>query len=507
MRNHRSLLIVFIILLFNLWLSGVCQGIEIERWKRFEVQYKNNSWQGNPFDIVLEVIFTGPSGKKMTQFGFYSGEDTWSIYFMPVQKGKWTYQTHCADPDLDGKSGEFMCIDSELKGPLIPSGNRWKLKESGGDFPVIWNPPVPDGKHWGFRGRQLSDPVVQEALQFADEIIGARLLGFGPILIAPVDGAENWPQSALPYVIGKEGQEFYLPFWNQLNAKLDAARERNMGAYIMLYSDDEQKPDHFGLTPRSDRELCLFRYVVARLACYPHILWDSGIDIGEYRNVEWINWYADWFNRHDPWHHPVGSRTGGGSGGIMPETATYFSIGGVYLPSRSQLLDLYKRDVPVAHTDHWRPFHTRGNWTHQKIRVAHWRCGLTGAQALYPDYNQGKVNYLEVRTGAQYIGFATHFFRSELRSDLLELQPHDDLLLAGNNAILAANPGKEYVVYDEDGGEALIDMTLERGTFEAVWYNPRTGNHAQSKIIEGGKAHSFSSPSKGIDWVLHIFAK
>ena len=507
MNTVRALAIMLIILLAGLGLSEVCWGAEIKRWKRFEVQYKNNSWQENPFDIVLKVVFTGPSGKKMTQFGFYSAKDTWSIYFMPVQKGKWTYQTHCADPDLDGKSGEFMCIDSELKGPLIPSGNRWKLKESGGDFPVIWNPPVPDGMHWGFRGRPLSDPVVKKALQFADEIIGARLLGFGPILIAPVGWAENWPQSALPYVIGKEGQEFNLPFWNQLNAKLDAARDRNMGAYIMLYSDDEQKPDHFGLTPRSNRELRLFRYVVARLACYPHILWDSGIDIGEYRNVEWINWYADWFNRNDPWHHPVGSRTGGGSGGIMPETATYFSTGGASLPDRSQLLDFFKRDVPVAHTDHWRPFHTRGNWTHQKIRVAHWRCGLTGAQALYPDYNQGKVNYLEVETNAKYIGFATHFFRSELRSDLLELQPHDDLLLAGNNAILAANPGKEYVVYDEDGGEVTIDMARARGSFEAVWYNPRTGKHVQSKMIEAGKTHNFSSPTKGEDWVLHIFAK
>jgi Domain of unknown function (DUF5060)/Putative collagen-binding domain of a collagenase len=488
-------------------LSGLGTGAEIEQWKRFEVQYKNNSWRGNPFDIVLKGIFTGPSGEKMTQFGFYVGKDTWSIYFMPDQKGKWVYQTHCDDPDLDGKSGEFMCVDSELKGSLIASGNRWKLKGDGGDFPIIWSPPIPSDKHGGFRGRQLTDPEVQKALQFAHEVVGARLLDVGTIVIAPVGWAKNLPQSAVPYVVGKEGEEFYLPFWDQLNAKLDAAREYNIGAYIMLYSDDEQKPDNFGLAPRSSKELRLFRYVVARLACYPHILWDSGIDIGEYRNVAWINWYADWFNRNDPWRHPVGSRTGGGSGGVMPEAATYFSAGGAYLPSRQYLLDFFKKDVPVAHTDHWRPFHPRGNWTHQKIRVALWRCGLTGAQALLPDYNKGKVNDQELRTGAKYIGFATHFFRNELRSNLLELEPQDDLLLAGSNAIMAANPGQEYVVYDEDGGEVLIDMTLERGTFEAYWYNPRTGNHSQSKMIKAGKAHSFSSPTKGSDWVLHIFAK
>jgi len=349
--------------------------------------------------------------------------------------------------------------------------------------------------------------MIREAIQFAGEIVGARLLGFGELLIAPIGWAKSCPQSAVPYVAGKEGEEFHLPFWDQLNAKLDAARDRNMGAYIMLYSDDAMAPDRFGLTPRSKKELRLFRYVVARLACYPHILWDSGIDIGEYRDVKWIDWYANWFRKHDPWHHPVGSRTGGGSGGAMPKNGTYFSTGGASLPSRSALLELYGKDVPVAHTDHWRPFIDRGDWTNRKIRIAIWRCGLTGAQALFPDYNQGTIHYQEVRKGAQYIGVATRFFRNELRSDLLDIQPHDDLIVAGDNAILAANPGKEYVAYDEDGGKLTIDLTVRRRAFQVNWYDPRKGNTVRSRMTEGGNIHNFNSPTEGQDWVLHIFAE
>ena len=508
MRRNDIYLIVLSMLLFHPWTIGVGLGAEVGQWKRFETRLENRSWQGNPFDIVLNVTFTSHSGRVINHLGFYAGRDTWKIYFMPDEVGKWTYHTHCLDPDLDGKSGEFTCIDSELDAPLIASGKRWKLTSNGGDFPVIWNPPVSDGAHWGFRGRNLSDPMVREALQFADEIIGARLLGFAALLIAPIDWAKDWPQSAVPYVVGEEGEEFYLPFWEGLNVKLDAARDRNMGAYIMLYSDDAMTPDHFGLTPHSKKELRLFRYVVARLACYPHILWDSGIDIGEYRNVEWIDWYVDWFRKRDPWHHPVASRSGGGSGGAMPQNGTYFSTGGAYLPSRSQLLELYSKiDVSVAHTDHWRPFIDRGDWTNQKIRVAMWRCGLSGAQALYPDYNQGVVQYDQVQKGGRYIGIATNFFRHELRSDLVDLQPHDDLLVAGDNAMLAANPGREYVVYDGDGGELTIDLTARRRAFQVNWYNPRTGETVRSKMIEGGKMHHFISPAEGQDWVLHIFSE
>ncbi len=502
----KAAILVFFVL--NPCISILGQGEEVGRWKRFETRFENNTWLGNPFDIVLNVVFTSPSGKVFKQFGFYAGKDTWKVYFMPGEIGKWDYMTKCSDPELERKSGGFTCIDSGLDAPLSPSGKQWKIGSDRGDFPIIWSPVVADGAQWGFRGRNLSDPMVQESLQFADEIIGARLLGFGELVIAPVDWAKNWPQSAVPYIRGKEGDEFYLPFWDQLNAKLDAARDLNMGAYIMLYGDDAMKPDNFGISPHSVKELRYFRYVIARLASYPHILWDTGIDIGEYRNIEWIDWFTDWFLQNDPWRHPVSSRSGGGSGGAMPENGTYFSTGGSSIPSRSDLLELYsKSDVPVVHTDHWRPFITRGDWNNTKVRIAMWRCGLTGAQALYPDYSQGAVDQKILQEGGEFIGIATTFFRNKLKSDLLELQAHDELILEGEKALLSANPGKEYIVYDENGGDLTIDLTAKKHSFHFYWYNPRTGEAVLPGKTIGGKVQHFSSPTDGEDWILHIFRK
>ncbi len=399
-----------------------------------------------------------------------------------------------------------MCVKSDLDPMLTASGKHWELKGNRGDFPVIWNPTVPDGKHWGFRGRKVSDPVVQNALHYAADTVGARLLGFGEIVLAKTDWARDWPQSALPYVTGKEGEEFFFPFWDQLNARLDAARDLNMGAYIMLYCDDAMAPDRFGITPRSAAEMRLFRYVVARLACYPHILWDTGIDISEYRSNDWINWFSIWFRQHDPWHHPVGSRSGGGSGGIMPDSGTYYSVGGASLPERSEMLRLRKMyDVPVAYTDHWRIFIHRGNWTNQKIRIAIWRCALSGAPALFPDYNQGKPQPSLIREGARYIGIATRFFRNDLHSDISDLAPHDDLIVTGDHVIMAASPGTEYVVYDENGGEMAVDLSASRRSFHVIWLDPRTGRKINQKKIKGGATRHFISPSAGKDWVLHLY--
>ena len=134
-----------------------------------------------------------------------------------------------------------------------------------------------------------------------------------------------------------------------------------------------------------------------------------------------------------------------------------------------------------------------------------WRCGLTGAQALYPDYNQGKIDTTRVREGGQYIGSAMNFFRREIRSNLLELEPHNEFIVNGDNAILAANPGKEYIVYDENGGSFTIEISETSGMFYVNWYNPRNGETIPHHTIQGHRSLTFRCPSNGEDWVLHIF--
>jgi len=482
-------------------------AVEVGKWKRFEVSLGNTSWEGNPFDVSLKGAFKSPSGRTLVQWGFYAGQDRWRIFFMPDELGKWTFETVSPDPKLDGKRGAFVCVPSKLPGSLVPNGKQWVLRDGEVDLPIIWNPTVPTGEHWGFREKGASDPVVRSAIDFAHDVVGARLLGFYELLIVPTGWAASWPQEAVPYVKGKEGETFHQGFWDALNRKLDLARDRGMGAYVMLYSDDELTPDRFGLTPRSEKELRFFRYVVARIACYPVVLWDSGIDISEYRDKGWVDWFAEWFMANDPWQHPVGSRSGGGSGNDVPRSATYLSTGGANLPTRSELLAFRDKGLPVAHTDHWRPFISRGNWTHDKIRTACWRCALSGAQALYLDYNQGPVQQDEVLIGAQYIGWAAYFFQEKIRHGLGELIPHDELIIRGEGAILAAHPGVEYVLYDEDGGDVEIDLSHAKGPLQAAWYNPRTGQ-VEGPEVPGGENASFLSPTRGPedDWVLHVHA-
>lgn len=484
----------------------------VGKWKRFSVAYRNSTCQGDPFDVEFKGHFISPTGRQLTQWGFYAGNETWKIYFMPDETGDWTFETVSPDEDLNGRQGSFRCIASDLPGPLIPVKNRWKLQDGGYDFPVIWENVKPD-QWWYFRINPVSDPYVMESLDFAKNTVGARLLVPGcyalalPATSGWFDGVGDRRAFASPYVSGSWDQ-FHFAFWDELNAKCDAVRDMEMGFYIMIYSDDDEAPP-FG--PGSPEEMRLLRYTIARLACYPILFWDDGIDITEFRSDEWTAWFEKWFRENDPWRHPVSSRNG------SKANATYWSDGQVDLPSRSLLLENDRnRSLPTVYTDHWRPYIGRGNWNQTNLRTGIWRALLTGGQGAYIDCNSGcnAERFPESREIGRQVGYATRFFRDRLRGGFADLEPHDDLIASassgaiGDTIILAANPSFEYVLYTQTGGEIGLDLTDLSGSGKVEWLNPRTGEFTDAGRVEGGAERTFPTPTAvaGEDWVLHIRA-
>ena len=91
----------------------------IEKWDCFELTSKATV-SGNPFrEVSLEAEFTH-AHRLITVKGFYDGDDTYRIRFMPNMEGDWNYVTHSSLAALDGQTGEFLCISptSENHGPV-----------------------------------------------------------------------------------------------------------------------------------------------------------------------------------------------------------------------------------------------------------------------------------------------------------------------------------------------------------------------------------------------------
>ena len=84
--------------------------MNIERWGLFEYRLSSPTQYENPFrDVMLTAAFTCEAGTKTVE-GFYDGDDTWVIRFMPEHLGTYSFQTASSDSALDRRTGSFVCI-------------------------------------------------------------------------------------------------------------------------------------------------------------------------------------------------------------------------------------------------------------------------------------------------------------------------------------------------------------------------------------------------------------
>ena len=493
--------------------SGSVHAVDVEKWKQFRVSFSNETWSGNPFDLDFTGTFTHTSsGRQLTQFGFYAGNNTWKIYFMPDDVGEWTYVTNSSDVDLNAMVGSFNGIASSLKGKLVNNGNKWKYSNGDAVFPVTTSSLA------YFRTTELANGL-KGFVDWSKNTMGATMIHFGQLFYFdstdPVIGGEG----ALPFYSSQQPSNFNFEMWDRQNRNFDYVRDQQMGQFLMFFSDSGQTPDLGGIPANADGSISaleerLFKYTIARLGAYPVLIWDSGIDISEYRSNVWIDNFAAWFQQNDPWKHPVGSRSGGGSGGKNPITADVYSDGLIEFPSFENFVTTWSaRATPTLMTDRFREDLGRGAYNREKIRRSVWQAGLTGGTGLIVSGNDN-AGYLSANYSADFkaaveVGFATSFLSTK-PLDFAKLSPLPAIVDNRLYNWSAASPGQEIVVYMRNGnnGQVNVDLSGFPGSIITEWYDPTNGKVKGTGSGVGGGLTLFASPGLNSfgenDWVLYI---
>src|SRR5439155_7328950 len=85
-------------------LAGPTAAAEVEQWGTFELTLRGPAG-GNPFvEVDLSATFT-QGERKLRVGGFYDGDGTYRVRFMPETAGEWSYTTASNRPELNGKAG------------------------------------------------------------------------------------------------------------------------------------------------------------------------------------------------------------------------------------------------------------------------------------------------------------------------------------------------------------------------------------------------------------------
>ncbi len=80
------------------------------------------------------------------------------------------------------------------------------------------------------------------------------------------------------------------------------------------------------------------------------------------------------------------------------------------------------------------------------------------------------------------------------RLDLAAVAPQGDLASTG---YCLANPGREYLVYLPEGGDATIDLSDAEGRLTVEWMDPVTGELTAGDPVEGGAERNLTAPWDG----------
>ena len=497
--NLFKLLIIFLLLC-------PAQIFAVGKWEREVISFTNNSYSGNPFELEMDAIFThNSSGATITLPGYYAGNNVWKVGFMPTQVGTWSYVTSSSDSDLNNQTGSIQCTSSSLPGLLKNSEinpKKWKFA----DGPYI----IPIGLQFSVLLEDVTLNRFESAADFLATKVKGHLFNFR---INPNDIAFS----------SVSNKQFDLALWDRLEQRMEILRDKGLGISIMFYTDDSGKPSFAG---KSSTEALLIRYAVARLAGYPVVVFNTGIDIREYRDSSDINWWGSEIAKLDPYNHPRSSRYGGGSGSVVLQGQSYDSRG-ASTARINDLISFYNsaNNIPIAVDDNWGEQFSRGNFSPSDIRRAFWKVTIAGGigshirddrKSDFPNANDPDAwfhaNNMESKLESeQWLALINPFIQNNLGDTFGIMKPSNNLVTGTGAYCLADTDNTNILVYligdndkfDNGGGNVTLNLTSTSKQYSAIWFDTRTGNETIIGTISGGSDHTFTPPSND-DWVLYL---
>jgi Domain of unknown function (DUF5060)/Protein of unknown function (DUF4038)/Domain of unknown function (DUF5605) len=240
----------------------------VEQWGTFELALSGPS-SGNPFkDVTFTTAFTDQH-RTVKVTGFYDGDGTYRVRFMPDATGRWTYVTESSAHELHGHAGGFNCVAPVTPGNRGPVGvaHQFHFQYADGTpyFPLgttTYAYLFTSDKNWeaslaGMKQAQFNKTRV---------CILPKPLGTGPqILPFPNTGANSDGHGGT-----SDLTRFNPEYFQLLERRLLALQKANIEADLILF----HPYDAWGYKAMpSEVDDFYLRYVIARLSAYRNVWW------------------------------------------------------------------------------------------------------------------------------------------------------------------------------------------------------------------------------------------
>lgn len=499
---------MWLLLVFLLHTVGNGTGLtaDIGIWDRFETSISNTKTYSDPYrDVTLNVTYTYPGGDTVTFWGFYDGDTTWKIRFMPDEIGMWQYVATFSD-GRQGKTGSFKCVGSSIPGMI-------------GKDEV--NP-----KWFGYRGGRH---VLLRSFHVGDRFF-----------------ASNWPASKRKVFLDwAQGQGYNMLSIGSHYLNRDASGRGRGWNTPDLWNNDTGKPQpdefrkmeailndlatrkilvfpfagFFGANsayPQSSGDQTLYiKYTLSRVGPYWNYLLNvAGPELAKWSLTEsQVKSLGEKIQSFDVFDHALSChQTKNKNLFKNQDWVNYDCIQGPTTTDLDRLYDdlskkLRSNGAPsYAHETLWAGNKNHPNYTNAQLRKNAYVICMAAATLNFGDMNgnssSGFTGSLELSNRNQHkhdiIRKVWDFFET---IEFWKLSPRPDLVDSG---FCLAKPGKEYLLYRQSRGS--INVKIRGGRYKVTWINAQnTSDRRDGGTTSNGM--NLDTPKSGDDWLLHLTNK
>lgn len=496
-------------------LVGVCCDAEefapkrSVQWQPYvEWEVRNDTWDGNPYDVLAKVRFEHPSGKTHVTEMFYDGANTWKFRFTATAPGRWSLATKSDDPDLDGHRGvvDVAAADPAAIGFMTNVGNRWARQTGPEGAPVAFVPQIVmyvDDLSFLWKHQDRIDADI-------DNLLGRH--GFTGLHLSSIAG--RWfdiegPRAVTAEMTDPDPRTFALVEKVILNV------HRAGGiVHIWPWGDRARRwtPTELedGINGPADRRLQ--RYIAARLGPLPGWSMGYGFDLQEWVKAERLKQWHDYMHDHLGWFHFLGGRAGGPTSGT--DHAPYVALNEPQDYSGYQhwqpSYEVYAAamqclpDQPVMSEDRFRVRGRAKDYTEEQTRRGLYRSTMAGGVANIWGNLRGSEDERPGGMSADYPHpdwiktYSTFFFtKQRFRTGLRRF---DDL---SDGHCLAEVVEGRYVIYGEATGKLRVDLSGAEKPLPAVAVDALEPYREIELGVLGASEQTINLPHES-DWVIAI---
>ncbi len=507
---------------------------DFPKWSKVEIALTGPNSMGmsnspNPFELGVEVTFTGPGGQTFVVPAFYDGNgaggldgNVWKVRFSPNAVGSWSFVSSSGNPMLDGYTGVYDVTAPVGCQPYTPGGlpnfqcvgrlgtGGYYLKFADGGYWIKGGVDDPEN----FLGDAFGDWNAKKAAIDYLSSKGANSIYIITNNITPGDRNDTWPW------VGETWSEAQANSSRFNVAKLLAWEDfftyvQSKGIVLHLVLDDDSAWHNY------DRDL-YYREMIARFAHHPALIWNVGEEANEnYSDSEQIA-FAVQIRDMDPYDHPVTvhrkpvwpflgnsdfhlTSIQPGDGAEDFTTVTLDDYNTIVIDHRALSAS---KGCPIPIMIDETPRVTLVNSTTQlKMR----------SQVLYPIYLAGgnyELHYYDIYGGGSVTPQDLQPMLDDMRRarqfiEMLpfwQMRPGNEFLSGGSKNYAFVKLGEIYAIYLPNGGSVNVDLSQAAGTLQVKWFNPQTGVFSNQTTTTGGGIRTFTAPFGG-DAALQISAQ